>query len=347
MAYQITMGNFINDVINVVDEITAKFIQNGYKAIASHWVTSGLLTSVLTLYITYFLYQVKFHNTPISDATNHLIKVCVVFLIATNWDVFYLLIYNVVTNEPLAISDALMTKASGTDGSLNSVFIEGTKKAFELLTNSPFALKGFLSCLLGAILLFIATGLFTISALGLIIISKFYLAILLAIAPYFIFMHLFNGSKGLTESWAKDVINKALIPVFVGCVLLLTSTLAKACLFANESGFSGNKAPDFAGIITYFICAWISLFLFKIIPEKTASLTSSLAMAGASKIASSASKTLGGIKDAGKRIGNAGKNAGNAFKGRQQKQMGEIRARADARKQKAEELSKLRSRGGL
>lgn len=346
MAFQITLTNFINDILHVVDEVTAEFIQSGYHAIASHWITSGLLTSILTLYIMNFFYQVKYHEMPLREATPHLFKVCFVFALATNWDVFYILIFNVVTNEPIAISNALLSKATNSDGSLNGVFIEGMKLAFDLLKNIPLSPVGGFLTIVGAALIVAATVLFTIIAVGLIVISKFYLAVLLALAPYFIIAYLFNGSKGLTESWAKDVINKALIPVFVGAVMLLTSTLAKACLFAGRASLGSSSSPDFASIITYFLCGLISLFLFKIIPEKTASLTSSLAIAAPGKMASQAAQSMSKGGAAVKALGRGVGKASSEFKQRQQQLMGEVRERASTRAEKAQDARNARARSG-
>ncbi len=334
MTFHLTLDNFINDALGIVDEITAKFIETGYKAIADHWMVSGLMTSVLTLYVIYFFYQVKYHDIPISDAITHLIKICFVYTLATNWNIFYILIYNVATNEPLAISNMLLSKFSNTNGSLNDIFVHGMKKSVELFSNMPFTAKGIMTCVLGAALMMIATCLFTMIALGLIVISKFYLAVLLVLAPYFIVMHLFNGTKGLTESWIKAVINKALVPVFVGCVLLLTSTLASLCLNAgNTAVASSSKAPDFVGILLYFVCSILSFFLFKVIPEKAASLTSSLAIAGPGRMASQAGQTIG---SAASRVSKGVNSAKSSFGQRQQKLIEQVQQRAGVRQKQDE-----------
>jgi type IV secretion system protein VirB6 len=343
MTFHLTLDNFINDVIGIVDEITVKFIGAGYKAIAEHWITGGLMTSVLSMYVIYFFYQVKYHDIPISEATTHIIKMCMVFTLATNWDVFDVLIYKVATNEPIAISNMLLSSQGAGDGSLNSIFVHGMKKGFDLLTSMPFSIKGVVTCLIGAALLIIATCLFTLSALGLIIISKFYLAVLLALAPYFIMMHLFNGSKGLTESWMKEIINKALVPVFVGCVLLFTSTLAKSCLNIDTQGIGADKSPDFVGIVLYLLCGILSLFLFKIIPEKTASLTSSLAIAGVGRIANHA---VDKAKSIGSRANKGIESARSSFGKRQQALMSDVQNRASTRQQQSEAARASRARSG-
>ena len=348
MEFHLTLDNFINDVLHIVDDITAHFIETGYKAIADHWMVSGLMTSVLTLYVLYFFYQVKYQDIPISDATLHLVKICFVYTLATNWSVFYIVIYNVATNEPLAISNLLLSKVGETNGSLNDVFASGMHKSLALLKGMPFSVKGVMTCFIGAGLLMAATCLFTIVAMSLIVISKFYLAILLVLAPYFIIMYLFSGTKGLTESWIKEILNKALVPVFVGSVLLLTSTLATLCLNAGHEGLApSTTAPNFVGIILYVVCSILSFYLFKVIPEKAASLTSSLAIASAGRIASHASNAMSGVQSAGSRIKKGAQGVKQNFGQRQQKLLEETKRRADAR-QKQEEASRAkRSSGGL
>ena len=345
MTLHLTLDTFINDVLHIVDDITATFIETSYRTVAGHWITSGLMTSVLTIYVVYFFYQVKFHDIPISEVTTHLIKLCVVFALATNWDIFYLLIYNVATNTPIEISNMLLSDQSGTNGSLNAIFANGMKKGFEMFLSMPFSLKGIVTCLLAGALMMVATCLFTLSAMSLIMISKFYLAILLALAPFFIVMHLFNGSKGLTESWMKAIINKALIPVFVGCVLMFTSTLAKVCLNLDGGGADASKAPDFVGIVLYVLCGLLSLFLFKIIPEKTASLTSSLAVASAGRIAKHAGGLMNNANSVGARINQGVQSARGNFAQRQQALMSDVQNRAGAR-QKQEEAARA-SRSSL
>ena len=349
MDFTVAPGNFINDIIKIVDSLTANFIKTGFEAIVDNWVASGLLTSILTLYILYFLYQVHFYNTPLSEATPHLVKVCVVFSIATNWGIFYILIYNVLTNEPMHMTKMLLAGMgmSMNDGSLNDTFIQGMDMTFSLLRNMPFSFKGVICTVIAAALLVAGTFLFTIIALSLIIISKFYLAVFLAIAPYFLIMYLFNGSKGLAESWVKSCLNYALIPLFVGCVLLLTTTLAKACLNAGASFGAEPKSPEFTGVILYFFAGLISAFLLKTIPEKTASLTSSLAIAGAGRMANYSKNLTQNAQSIGSKAKQGVNSARNNFSQRQAKLSQQISSRAQARKQTQQARYEKNSRGGI
>ncbi|MFJ1269993.1 type IV secretion system protein [Legionella lytica] len=348
MDFKVAPETFINDIIHVVDSLTGELIQSGFKAIGSNWIMSGLMTSLLALYLIHFLYQVKWFNTPISDATRHIVKVCFTFLVATNWDVFYILVYQVATNEPLHVLKLLLAKEGNafSDGSLNDTFISGLRQTMNLLANMPLSFKGVVCCVLGAFLLLLGTFLFTILALSLIIISKFYLAVYLAIAPYFIVMFLFQGTKGLSESWVRSIVNTALVPVFVGSVLLLTTVLAHACLNTGASLGANTKAPDFMGVALYLFAAIVSAFLIKTIPEKAASITSSLAIAGAGRIANYAQNMGSKTNDVGSRMANAAQGVKNNFAQRQDNLRQEIRRRAQIREQQHEEMRERRARSG-
>ncbi|STX39294.1 type IV secretion system protein [Legionella feeleii] len=347
MDFRIAPATFINDILRIVDALTADFIKSGFEAIANNWLSSGLLTSILTLYVLYFLYQVQFYNTPPGDAITHLIKVCLVFLISTNWATFYVLIFNVATNEPIHIIKLLLAgKAGSSDGSLNDTFTTGIAQAMSLLGHMPFSFKGVVCTILAAVLLLLGTFLFTMLALSLIVISKFYLAVMLALAPYFLTMFLFNGTKGLSESWVKSCLNNALIPVFVGCILLLTSLLAKACLHTGASVTATPKGPDFAGVIIYFFASVLSAFLFKTIPEKAASLTASLAIAGAGRMSGYAQALSSNLTGGAARAYKGFAAAKDNFSHRQQTMQQEIRQRTEARRAQLEEVRAKRARSG-
>lgn len=343
MDFHLAPATFISDILRIVDNLTANFIQSGFNAIAHNLATSGLLTSILTLYVLHLFYQMQHQQLPVTETISHLIKVCLVFLISTNWAVFYRLIFNVATNEPLHILQLLLAGKEGAgDGGLNDIFTNGLSQAFSLLKGMPFSLRGALCTILAVALLVIATFLFTMLALSLLVISKFYLAVMLALAPYFLLMMLFNGTKGLSESWVKTCLNHALVPVFVGSVLLLTSTLAKGCLNTSLSGVSA-KAPDFAGVLTYLFTGLLSAFLFKTIPEKAASLTASLAIASAGRVS-------GYAKQLGSNVGGGlAKGVGAAkesFTKRQQALYQGIQERAQARAETMDAARARRARSG-
>ncbi len=345
MEFKIAPATFIDDVLGIIDSLTSEFVKTGFETIANHWLSSGLFTSIFTLYILYFFYQAQLYSTPLAEVIVHLFKLVFVFMVATNWHIFYILIYNVATNEPLHILKILLPGKNG-EGSLNETFITGIKQAVGLLMNMPFTFKGVICTVFAALVMIIGTLLFTLIGVALIMISKVYLAVYLALAPYFLFLFLFNSTKGLSESWIKACLNSALVPVFVGCILMVSTVLASACLGAGAMD-SESKAPDFIGIVIYIATALLSAFLMKHVPEKTASLTSSLAIAGAGRIADYAKNLGSGAKNAASSVGKGASAAKTKFTERAQRVREQMQQRNEARSQQQEEERARRARSGF
>ncbi len=345
MRVSISPKNFINDLLNVVDTLTGHFVERGYQAISNDIRVSGLLTSILVLYIIYHLALVYYDKEPFSGVAPHILKISLVFVLALNWDVFHRVIYNFVTNEPMHISkiliDAYGNVSDSHSASLNDVWVMGMDVVTSLFKNAPFSIKGFFIALFATLLIFTATLLFTVIALGYIILSKFFVAIYLGIAPYFILMYLFRGTQGMTQSWVQSLLNYSLIPVFVSVVMLFTMSLAVVLLEPMASPDT-EGGPGLIGGAMYMIGALISAYMTYLIPQKAAALTSSLSMGALSNAVSHAKGAIDkgkaayqGGKNAGSKIKQGVGNAANDFKQRQQSLKDERQTRQASAKKKA------------
>lgn len=276
--------NLINDILHGVDTVTVDFVKNGFQQISYYWLSTGLLGSVFTVYTLLYLYQMKYQDLPISEGATRILKFCLVFVLVTDWEVFYTLIFRVFTDEPLAIAGKLLPNQTS-ENAINQFFATGMSQAAALMSNLPMSLKGVIIRILSGALVIVATCLFFLYAIGLIIISKFYLAVLLAIAPYFLLAQLFDATKGLTQTWIKSCLNYGLVPIFVGAIMLLATKLASNFLHPGAAlGANPENLMSFEQMMGYLFCSIICLYLFKTVPEKAASLTASLAMAGAGKM---------------------------------------------------------------
>ena len=334
--------NFINELLNAVDTITGHFVQKGYQAIAHDFIVTGLLGAVFLLYVVYQLLQVYYENASFSDTTRHLFKVSLVFALSLNWDVFATVIYDVVTNEPMRISKILTTAyGSGTSqssASLNDGWVKGTEMALSLLVNTPLSLKGIVLGVLAALLVMMGTVLFTIIALGYLVMAKFFVAVYLSLAPIFIMLYLFRGTQGMTQSWVQSLLNYMMVPVFVSVVMLLTMSLAVVLLDPMTAQKTG---PTFPGCVMYFVTALLCAYITYLVPQKAAALTStlsmgSLAQAGAhgKGVVDGAKSAAKGAQKAGSSVGKGVGNAVNDFKARQANHASERSARQTAEKLK-------------
>ncbi|MBA4697723.1 MAG: type IV secretion system protein [Legionella sp.] len=316
--------NFINDLLNLVDTITGHFVQRGYQAITDDLKVSGLLSAIFLLYVVYQLVQVYYEQAAFSDTSKHLMKLFIVLALALNWDVFHRVIYNVVTNEPMHISKVLTTAygqgSGGSSASLNDVWAKGSALTVALIHNLPFSPRGLFLGILAALMVFVSTLFFTMIALCYLVMAKFFVAIYLAIAPYFILMFLFRGTQGLTQAWIQSLLNYMLVPVFVSVVLLLTMSLAVVLLDPMNAQGTG---PGFPGCLMYFVAGLLSAYITYLVPQKAAALTSSLSLGALSQAGSHARSLLGhagkGAQAVGGGIKQGTKNAVQQFKAREQR----------------------------
>lgn len=348
MALQISIDTCIDDVLKITDTICQAFVGYGFQAITHHLATSTILNSIFAIYMFTYLYQVLYDDIPYAEGARHLSKFTVAFLLAMNWDIFHKYIYLLFTDYPLYISKILVDAFNQSDlgtlesVSLNDSFIAGMKFAKELLKQMTINPATIFLCLLSAICIGLTTIIFTVGGLGLVLMSKFFLSINLAIAPYFIFMYLFNGTRGLSQSWVQHCLNYGLIPVFVGIVLLLLLTIAKISL--NGAVADSEGGPSFTGILVYVACSLSALVVLKNIRQYVGSLTSSMAQAALNRTAKSAAQSATNTITGGReRVQSAHKS----YQQRQQKLHSEVRERALDRTKKEQELATKRRRGGI
>lgn len=316
MSITITATNFLNDIVNAVDTISMTFVKNGYKAIVSDWRSTFFINTLVTLFVVYNLVQVQHQKQAVSEMVVNTTKLCIVLTLATNWDVFEKVIYNVVTNYPIYLSKTLveqmgLSSATSTDVSLNDLFSTGMSIAMKVLRSMSLSIKGIILTLFAAAFVVVATILFTLYGLLLIILSKFVLAVLLVLAPVFIACYLFSASKGMTQSWVQAVLCMMFIPILVGCVSYLSLTLGIVVLEPLKT----QEGANFSNTLIYLLTSLIGVYLLKQVRSYASSLTSSIAMGGGGGLAAVAGSAIGGVKSALKGGSNVKQGISNAREG--------------------------------
>lgn len=319
--------------------VTAEFVKKGFQEIVHHWLATGLFASVFSLYWVLFLYRVKYEGEQFENITKDFIKSLFIFYIALNWDFFYIIGYRVATDYPLQISEIIVntikSSVGGNDNlTLAHLYDTGMNMAFTVLHSMGYSPSSVCLALLGFVLLFSSTLIMCITSLGIIVISKFVLAICLVLAPYFIVMFLFSGTKGLSESWLKFTIGSALTPLFVGIVLALVLVMGDLSLINIKSQTALNSAisaPSYAGIITCFCTSLICLGLLFKTTEMSAAITSSLTQMSMGSVGRRVKMGSDAAKSAYQGSHRKLSSAKNNFRERQSKTMGEVKNRAQER----------------
>lgn len=347
MNIDLSPHHAIDSFLEIVDQITFSSVQRGFESIVFHPATQVTLYSVMCVYLMTFLMKVKYYGTPFSEITPMLGKMVFIFIVATNWMVFQTLIYNVFTVYPLELSAHLTNilsssiGAGGHDSSLGEVFYEGMRQVGLIFKSISVYPSSWIPCLFSGVLMFIGTCLFTGYAVYLLVMSKFFLTINLILAPYFLVMFLFNGTRGLSEGWIKECIYYGFTPVIVGLVLVFTMSIATAILFDGSS--LAPAAPSFTRAILFGFFSLICFAMLVAIPHKFATTTASSSIPGVKSVSSQGKAISNYAKNTKKNIGEVReKNQERRAQHREnmQRKINERKAREDA-------LAAKRRNGGL
>ncbi len=223
-------------------------------------------------------------NAP--DLITNCVKIIVLLCVATEWDTFCLLVYNMVTDLPAdlagqiiqgtasSLPSAVASSETTANTALSLFYDRSMKVSAGLLQSAGWNDFGlyFYACViwLGAIL-------FTGYAAMLIILAKIAVALLLAVAPIFILLLIFANTKNLFEGWLRTLLNYAIIPIFVYALLALLLTLAESPLKAMEDNIDANSAV-LTFIAPFIFVSLVSVMLLAQIMNIAASITGGLSL---------------------------------------------------------------------
>jgi len=299
----------IEVLINEIDSLILSFVQGAFGSLIP--TVQVLWRLMFIVFIAVFGYKVIISgrfNAP--DLIVNCIKIIVLLCIATEWDTFCLLVYNMVTDLPADLAGQIIqgaasiipSSAAADEATANtalSLFYDRSMEvSAKLLQGAGWNNFGlyFYACVI-----WLGSILFTGYAAMLIILAKIAVALLLAVAPVFILLLIFANTKNLFEGWLRTLLNYAIIPIFVYALLALLLTLAESPLKAMEE----NIGPDGA-VITYIapfiFVSFVSVMLLAQIMNIAASITGGLSLStlGAGMwLARSAGKTSRGSLKAG------------------------------------------------
>jgi len=247
------------DILTKVDAITLGFTAKAYQAVVNAHSTE--LRLLLVVYFALYGWAVMQGLVPLTMGAlaRHILKVGIIYSVATNWGTFTVFCYNLFTSGPDKLMSALVG-GSNPSAQLGVVFDKGMSSASLIYENAGKLDMGQMSV---AFVLMICTVLLTAYALFLLILSKLGLAVLLSLGPIFVPFALWPSTKGLFQSWLNYLINYALIPVLtLGILGLIVSILTDAVQKIQEVGDRPLIYHTFpfllTGVITLLLLAQVT-----------------------------------------------------------------------------------------
>lgn len=283
----------ITTVLQKVDQFGTNYVSQAYQNLSSaltgggHTGVAGLLLTLYVIFWAISIWQGTSQGT-LGEAIFRLFRAFVIYTLATSWGDFQKYVYTFANETPSSIGNSLLTSVSsnvtGTSAGLNSVDSVQTalQNIWDSLAKSTEAFIKSLGVLnfggyvLAAIILVVG-ALLVGYALFLIILSKIFLWLLLALAPVFIVLLLFGYTTRFLSGWITSIIQymcvQILVYAFCAFFISITQTYFDAVNRAN--GAATTTLTEAAPLI--LICL-VGVLLLSQITNVAASLAGGIAI---------------------------------------------------------------------
>lgn len=231
----ITASSFFSGTLNTVDAVISNFVHDVYlNFIQNNFDT---ITLLFTVYIMFLGYQFINHNHHfnLNIVIRKIILMLCVYALVMNWQLYYLFVYNVFTNEPESIAKIFIASADHTQSVANitqvvdGLFAAVTNTAQGLFGQLNFSISGLAFIFYGSIV-FVIGSLLCVFALLLFVYAKMMMAVALALGPIFILFLMWDTTKGMFSAWLNILITIALIPIVTSAILVLMLTVINVTL---------------------------------------------------------------------------------------------------------------------
>lgn len=284
------MGNTFNitTLLQTVDQLGQNYVSSAYQALASA-ATSGGGTGVagllLTLYVIFWgvgIWQGTATGGP-ADHAFRLFRAFLIYAMATSWGDFQTFAYNALNSGPSAIGNALLnvvTTANNTGTAANLNSVNGVQSALQNMWNTTnSATEAFLQNAgitnwgpyIFAAVFYVVMALLIGFAIFLIILSKMFMWLLLALAPVFIILLLFGATTRFFGGWMSALVQYFLVQVLVYAFLAFYVSLIQQSI-DTLNGVANSKSATWATIGPVVLMAIIGVLLLSQINNVAAAI---------------------------------------------------------------------------
>ncbi|MGX5844788.1 type IV secretion system protein [Mesorhizobium sp. ArgA1] len=277
----------ITTLLQQVDQFGNNYVSQAYQNLASALTgggTVGVAGLMLTLYVIFWAVSI-WQGTSTGSGKEmvwRLFRAFVIYALATSWADFQKYAYTFANETPSAIGNSLLTSVSanvtGTSAGLNSVNSVQTalQNIWDSLANSTSAfiknlgVLNFGGYVLGALILIVGALLIGY-AIFLIILSKIFLWLLLALAPVFIILMLFGYTTRFFAGWMTAIVQYMCVQILVYafCAFFISITQTYFDAVNRSNGAATTTLTEAAPLI--LICL-VGVLLLSQITNVAASL---------------------------------------------------------------------------
>jgi type IV secretion system protein VirB6 len=267
------VANIIQQVFDKIDSLGLTVVQSIYTSLAQS--IAAPFWAAVTVYVALWGFEVMFGRSALTaeEMFSRLTRIVIISMIVLNWAVFQTLVVDVLTQTSAsvgkAVCQAVVTGSSGDQcsatQSLSNVFAVGMN------TGIKAAAKGGLTALgpwFIALLVWVATLLFTGLSLGVIAVSKIGLLVLLGLGPFFVAAALFEFSSRVATGWVMQCVAFMVVQILLFGVLGFEMMLMSTVTEQLDAAFADNTAMNF--------CAGLGAECYQTPPPDTGSSSSTM-----------------------------------------------------------------------
>lgn len=299
-----------------VDGIGTRFTGATYGALSSYMMP--VMSGVFALYLIFWgfqFWQGRGDGNVVTMAFR-LLRVAIIFFIATSWGPFQVGIYQLVTNAPIMVNSVMLNNVVNPDNGkamklgtpasdLSQIYgfaLRASLKIEEEAANaaavSPPAdgsrpppseslkkpvkpkdpnnpLSVVLTSSVQAAIVWIAAALFVGFAICLMLFAKIGLWVMLALAPIFIIMLMFQIPSRFFSGWLSATIQVMLIPIFLSTFLSFYILGIRSIVFALVQVLNNGDSPTMKEVGPFVLVCFSGLFLLAQIVPLAARIASS------------------------------------------------------------------------
>ncbi|WP_089172987.1 type IV secretion system protein [Bosea sp. AS-1] len=281
-------GFNITSLLQSVDQLGQNYVSTAYQALANA-ATSGGATGVagllLTLYVIFWgvgIWQGTATGGP-ADHAFRLFRAVMIYVLATQWGDFQTLVYTALNDGPSAIGNALLsavTSANNTGTSANLTSVNGVQTALQNMWDTTnTATEAFLQNAgitnwgpyIFAAVFYVVMAILIGFAIFLIVLSKMFMWLLLALAPLFIILLLFGVTSRFFSGWMSSLAQYFLVQVLVYAFLAFYVSLIQQSI-DMLNGVGNSKSATWATIGPVVLLAIIGILLLSQINNMAAAI---------------------------------------------------------------------------
>tara|TARA_R110002124_G_scaffold278874_1_gene451098 strand:+ start:5502 stop:6413 length:912 start_codon:yes stop_codon:yes gene_type:complete len=230
---------------------------NTFNAIANPWISIMMALYVVIMGYLAWLGRI---NISFADLMPRIFKLAAIYVLVTNIGLLTMLVYATFIDIPASIVGALYDSMGENTGSINANMTQIYDHGIEAAQNISKKAGYNVILHIYALLITLLTVSVVMVAGGYIVLGKLAVAVLLALAPFFILLYLFNGTKALFEGWLRQILTFALIPVLVYALLLLIvgllSQISEELMLTTQ-----NSGPRLKNIASFTVICGVSILL--------------------------------------------------------------------------------------